>query len=135
MDFTVLWYLHRTNQSVQKFLPTGPSPVLCHKLAKAPDVRFRLSIQPAGCDAHTCGAKVNSKRVDSPTSLMHSYSPFCKKISDCKAKDFPVVRGPTLLSQLGYLTRHRDALHPGSLVSSVNLGDQPVGFTGSDCAD
>jgi hypothetical protein len=58
-----------------------------------------------------------------------------QKISDCKAKDFPVVRGPTLLSQLGYLTRHRDALHPGSPVSSVNLGDQPVGFTGSDCAD
>src|SRR3984893_18953678 len=58
-----------------------------------------------------------------------------QKISDYKAKDFPVVRGPTLLSQLGYLTRHRDALHPGSPVSSVNLGDQPVGFTGSDCAD
>jgi hypothetical protein len=26
-------------------------------------------------------------------------------------------------------------LHPGSPVSSVNLGDQPVGFTGYDCAD
>src|SRR6202047_3939034 len=61
MDFTVLWHLHRTNQSVQKLLPTRSSPVLCHELAKAADVRFRLSIQPAGCDADTCGAKVNSK--------------------------------------------------------------------------
>jgi hypothetical protein len=34
-----------------------------------------------------------------------------QKIPDCKAKDFPVVRGQTLLSQLGYLTRPRDALH------------------------
>src|SRR6185295_14610016 len=64
--------------------------------------RFRLSIQPAGCDAHTCGAKVNSKRVDSPTSLMHSYSPFCKKNPIAKLKIFKVGRGPTLLSQLGY---------------------------------
>ena len=53
-------YLHWTNQSVQKLLPIRSSPVLCHKLAKAADVRFRLSIQPAGCDADTCGAKVNS---------------------------------------------------------------------------
>jgi hypothetical protein len=70
MDSTILWYLHRTNQSVQKLLSTGSSPVLCHKLAKAVDVRFRLSLQPAGCDGDTCGAKVNSKEsICRPSSL------------------------------------------------------------------
>src|SRR5271166_6264617 len=59
MEFTVFRYLHRTNQSVQKLLPTRSSPVLCHKLAKAASVRFRLSIRPAGCEAVTCDAKVN----------------------------------------------------------------------------
>jgi putative Ca2+/H+ antiporter (TMEM165/GDT1 family) len=44
-----------------------PSPVLCHKLAKAADVRFRLSIQTTGCHADACGAKMNSKRGALPT--------------------------------------------------------------------
>src|ERR1700732_1283693 len=95
MDFTVLWNLHRTNQSVQKLLPIRSSPVLCHELSKAAHVRFRLSIQSAGCDADTCGAKVNSKRGDLPTSLMHSYSPFCKKYPIAKLKIFRSVADDT----------------------------------------
>jgi hypothetical protein len=93
MDFTVLWNLHRNNQSVQKLLPTRSSPVLCHELAKAAHVRFRLSIQPAGCDADTCAAKVNSNKrrfADKSDALVLA---ILQKLSDCEAEDFQVPRG------------------------------------------